>query len=354
MRSLEEGAALRARGTRANMSASQNVNTVEGLQGTTAPQRRSFQGPQRLSPYEIAAFSSALEQVTNARDWGKPSEPVPPIPPTRARGINTVQVLSFLAVGLQAYTAVPFQQATAIPQNVATYYSGIKRAPYDGLRLGQRDQQPHGPIAQLQTTLKRWHPGLELEVTGKYDEATRSAVLLFKSLYSAGRDGQLMDSATARKMASMGDSPTYGNSQPAKPWGSRIVFAAAADLGRGVDADGAWVQRALTASGAAVESLPDQPAALLALANQGNAGLRVVSEPRPGDLVFYGTSDDASAAPAASGSATPPAAASHVGIFVGDSRMLVPSGGQSTVELRTVQSVTSQVLAYARPRPTFT
>jgi hypothetical protein len=332
------------------MSSDPMVSLIESAQVAERAESPVLVVPQRLPVHEIAAFSSVLYEVAlNSVNPRTDGQPLPPISPTLAKGITSLQVVSFLTVGLRSYTPMPIKAQTLSVQNVAPLYGGAKRALFEGLRYGQFDCKPNGSVAQLQNVLKRWTPGLDLEAHGHYDSKTQGAMFLFKSIFGSGRDPQLVDPVTARKLMALANDPTAAPPQP-RSLGARILNHASRHLGKsclpdeqgspGLDS-GALAKRALVKAGVIPATFPGDAYELANAVDQRQHGLEGTENPKRGDLIFFTVPQ------LAADQRTVEAGPLQVGIYVGDSQVVAPCPATNKIVVRTLDNDTEAILGFA-------
>jgi len=224
------------------------------------------------------------------------------------------------------------------------------RSDFEGLREGQRDDGPDGPIARMQRVLLKWNPRLGVRPNGRYDRATRESVLLYKAIYTTGRDGRSMDPETARNLSAMEDGSFWKN-PPEKSAAGRLLYAASRDLGKpyrlGADGRNATdcamlTREALRRAGLVDENFTRCADLQFKHAERGD-GLRAVKDaPQAGDLVFFNNPT--------SQSSIAYRGITHVGIYLGDGHMLAASSGHGRVVIQPLQGRLSRHIAgYARP-----
>ncbi len=102
--------------------------------------------------------------------------------------------------------------------------------PFNGLKMGSRDEEPAGPIWRVQRVLSLWGKKLPLKLNGAYDDDTMKAVLLYKAVYGTGKDGGSVDALTARYLLAM-ESGSFWKDPPKKSAGGELLYAAMQDLG---------------------------------------------------------------------------------------------------------------------------
>ncbi len=219
---------------------------------------------------------------------------------------------------------------------------GGPTADFEGLRMGSEGDA----VKRMQQVLQRWNPRLDVAADGRWDERTRQAVQLYKGVYGTGQDGRSMDTATAKNLTAM-EAGTFWNAAPEKSLAGRILYAASQDLGKpyrmGGDGERSTdcamlTRRSLERAGAAdVTRLAD---AQYADAERSRNGMRLVADPKPGDLIFFDNPTRQS------GQAY--RGVTHVGIYMGGDQMLAASSAQGRVVLQRLQGLARHVVGYGR------
>lgn len=307
--------------------------------------------PSSASPLCAHASRTLLDPVADAMFRitpfsGSVSSTLAPVAAPEPPAIAPLQMV---APPAPATAAPPDDVALMSPPPAVTApLRDAEPSPFAGLRRGQQDGGSDGPIGRMQAVLAKWNPRLDVAVTGRYDERTQQALLLYKTIYGSGRDGSSVDPTTAGYLGRMEDG-TFWNDPPAKSAAGRILYAASQDLGKPyrMGADGSratdcamLTRQALRHAGLATDDFSRLADSQYAYAEQGARGLHLVNQPQPGDLVFFRNPTRQSTV-AYHG-------VTHVGIYVGDGQMLAASSGHGRVVMQPLAGLARHVAGYAR------
>lgn len=236
---------------------------------------------------------------------------------------------------------------SAAPDPVPALPPALSQPVFEGLRLGDRGEA--GPrVERLQGVLRKWNPRLDVGPAGCYTQRTAEALTLFKVIYGSGADGQRVDGRTAENLARMEDG-SFWKSPPRKSPGGEILYHASRDLGvpysmggdgqRATDC-GMLTRRAVVHAGLADSTFSRLADVQYYYAERGLKGMKLrSSEPRAGDLVFF-TNPTRQSHQAYQG-------VTHVGLYVGEGRILAASSGRGRVVMQSLGGLGPYVKGFA-------
>lgn len=215
-----------------------------------------------------------------------------------------------------------------------------------------------GAVKDLQKTLNGWLPKLRLNLSGRYDWRTAKAVTLFKAVYNTGKDGRKVDLQTAKFLTGIKDGSFWkfdtekaDQYHPEKTISGEILHKAASYLGTPyrLGGDGNYTtdcamltKNALIKAEAVNANFVSDQSTRMAdmqylLAEQRKGNLQLVSNPKPGDIIFFkNTSYQAGIAYKR---------ITHVGIYVGKNVMLAASPSYGGVTLQNISDINPKLIA---------
>lgn len=235
--------------------------------------------------------------------------------------------------------APPLPQVVTLTGNFSDVYKQAAVGAFEG--LGPASVGPK--VSRLQKILARWNPRLGVEVNGVFDLKTERAMSLYQAIYSQSTSATI-SGPISQHLASMADGSFWKN-PPGKTPGQQLLYQAAQQLGTpytlGGDGHsstdcGRLVQRSTAKLAPHLSRCADEQ---YRSAQKGLHGLRLVSEPKSGDLVFfrYPTSQSEYAY----------AGVTHVGLRVDSNWMLAASAGAGKVVMQRSAPLNPYLLATA-------
>ncbi|MBI5630890.1 MAG: C40 family peptidase [Elusimicrobia bacterium] len=314
---------------------------------------------------ESAVRKSLLSAILDNNAGKSPDPSQPRLPPSVARQVQ--EKLDALSRAFETkdpgeiVSAGPGSQFP--PENVTQAPpKGLKiKAPEEavpalakelaGLKPGDKDPRPHGPIARVKAALLKWNPRLVLGSPdgadwGRYDENLARALALFKATRQITGEGKTIGPKTAAMLAKLESGALA--SEP-KTLGGKILAAAAGFLGLPYDLGGDGLSSmdcALLTQKAVEKVLGWLPESFTRLADdqywlaEKNKFLALrQGPPHPGDLIyFHDTSGQASIAHKG---------VTHAAIYIGDGYMLAASSSYGKVVIQRLSDLERLVQGYA-------
>lgn len=230
--------------------------------------------------------------------------------------------------------------ASTIPTTVSEM-DEVVQEPFESLYQGQSGPE----VKRVQTVLKKWNKNLGVSVSGRYDNATRKALTLFKAIYGGEGHGGQIDKTTATHLRKMEDG-TFWIDPPPKTPRQQMLYHASRDLGKpyvlggdGVHSTdcGKLTSEALKHSG--VEGVSRLADMQYMSAKKGEHGLGLhKQEPAAGDLVFFRVPTRQSSI-AYDG-------VTHVTMYVGDGLTLAASSAAGKVILQPLSQLEPYVAGF--------